>query len=241
LKTNNAKNSSSIAEKASMAILFDMDGVLVDVTSSYRKAIQETVGVFTGERAQLKEIQDFKQQGGFNNDWDLTEALLKKRGKLVPKAEIVKKFQELYFGVEGKGGFIENETWLLSKNILEKLHAKHALGIVTGRPREETLYVLRKFQVENLFDAIVVMEDYPPEKAKPDPYPIRLALERLNNEAAIYVGDSVDDITAAIRAKVKAVGCIPPGVSEEPLKELLLKRGAENVLKNVDEIRLLVE
>jgi len=224
-----------------MAILFDMDGVLVDVTSSYRKAIQETVGVFTGERAQLKEIQDFKQQGGFNNDWDLTEALLKKRGKLVPKAEIVKKFQELYFGVEGKGGFIENETWLLSKNILEKLHAKHALGIVTGRPREETLYVLRKFQVENLFDAIVVMEDYPPEKAKPDPYPIRLALERLNNEAAIYVGDSVDDITAAIRAKVKAVGCIPPGVSEEPLKELLLKRGAENVLKNVDEIRLLVE
>jgi len=224
-----------------MAILFDMDGVLVDVTSSYRKAIQETVGVFTGERAQLKEIQDFKQQGGFNNDWDLTEALLKKRGKLVPKAEIVKKFQELYFGVEGKGGFIENETWLLSKNILEKLHAKHALGIVTGRPREETLYVLRKFQVENLFDAIVVMEDYPPEKAKPDPYPIRLALERLNNEAAIFVGDSVDDITAAIRAKVKAVGCIPPGVSEEPLKELLLKRGAENVLKNVDEIRLLVE
>ncbi len=241
MKTNTTKAADSAAKKADTAILFDMDGVLVDVTSSYRKAIQETVGFFTGKEAAVGEIQEFKQQGGFNNDWDLTEALLKKRGKLVPKAEIVKKFQELYFGVEGKGGFIENEKWLLSKNILEKLHAKHALGIVTGRPREETLYVLRKFQVENLFDVIVVMEDYPSEKAKPDPYPIRLALEKLCRKAAVYVGDSVDDIAAAKSAGIEAIGCIPPGISENPLTDLLLKRGAEKVLKDVAEIRLLVE
>ena len=229
------------AKKSKQAILFDMDGVLVDVSSSYRKAIQKTVGFFTDKEAAADEIQEFKQKGGYNNDWDLTEAIIKKRGKLVPKAEIIEKFQELYFGDKGKGGFIENEKWLLSKNILEKLHVKYMLGIVTGRPREETLYVLKKFQVENLFDAVVFMEDYPADKAKPDPYPIRLALEKLGSKAAVYVGDSVDDITAAKKAGIKAIGCIPPGVSDSPLRELLLERGAEKIFKEITEIRQLAE
>jgi HAD superfamily hydrolase (TIGR01548 family) len=235
LKTNNTKTSST-ATKANAAILFDMDGVLVDVTSSYRKAIQETVGFFTGKKALLKKIQNLKQRGGYNNDWDLTEAIIKSKGKNVLKTEIINKFQEFYIGTKGKKGFIENEEWLLSVDLLTQLSKKYVLGIVTGRPKEEALYVLRKFKVENLFDVVVAMEDYPSEKAKPDPYPINLALEKLGNPEAIYVGDSVDDITAAKRANAKPIGCIPPGISASQLRELLLKFGAEKVLDNINKI-----
>jgi HAD superfamily phosphatase len=105
------------SKSANYAILFDMDGVLVDVTDSYRKAIQETVGFFTGKKAQPEEIQKLKEHGGYNNDWDLTEAILLGRGKTAPKTQIISKFQELYLGAEEKAGFIENEKWLLPKEI----------------------------------------------------------------------------------------------------------------------------
>jgi len=49
--------------------VFDIDGVLVEVMKSYREAIRETVLHFTGELVSQDEIQDFKNAGGWNNDW----------------------------------------------------------------------------------------------------------------------------------------------------------------------------
>lgn len=223
-------------ESEDYAILFDMDGVLVDVTSSYRKAIQETVRFFSGKRALLKDIQRLKEKGGYNNDWDLTEAILISRGKAVPKTEIVKRFQEFYRGREGKNGFIENEKWLLSTELLRNLKTKYALGIVTGRPREEAFFTLKKFSLEKFFDVVVAMEDYPPEKAKPDPFPIKLALEKIGKTKAFYIGDSVDDINAAKNARVHPIGCIPPGILQNRLKDSLIREGAEKVLDNINYI-----
>ena len=236
MKTTPTTKQAATESTKNYAILFDMDGVLVDVTDSYRKAIQETVRFFSGKKAQPEEIQALKEKGGYNNDWDLTEAILISRAKTVKKTEIIKKFQELYLGVGGKKGFIENEKWLLPKEKLEQLNKDHCLGIVTGRPREETIYVLRKFQVETFFEVIIAMEDYPPEKAKPDPYPINLALQKLGKQEAVYVGDSVDDMTAAKRAEITPIGCIPPNVSAGKLEELLLKQGAKKILKSIKAI-----
>ncbi len=224
------------AAQAPKAVLFDMDGVLVDVSQSYRKAIQQTVQFFADTEATTAEIQHFKEQGGYNNDWDLTEAILQKRGKTVPKQAIIDRFQQVYLGGKGVAGLIDNEQWLLPKNQLFELHKKYQLGIVTGRPRQETTYVLHKFAVEELFDVVVVMEDYPPEKSKPDPYPIQLALEKLGTQDAVYVGDSVDDIVAAKRAGLRVFGCVPPGVAKAQLAEKLQKRGADLVIDSISEI-----
>ena len=67
-------------------LIFDMDGVLVDVSRSYRKAIQKTVQIYfetclglekdRGNLVAQEEISLFKSIGGFNNDWDLTSALI---------------------------------------------------------------------------------------------------------------------------------------------------------------------
>lgn len=64
-----------------------MDGVLIDVSESYRAAIRETTRVyfedslrlapFTGELVSREDVDAFKFAGGFNNDWDLTTALVK--------------------------------------------------------------------------------------------------------------------------------------------------------------------
>ncbi|SEO52682.1 haloacid dehalogenase superfamily, subfamily IA hydrolase, TIGR01548 [Halogranum amylolyticum] len=56
------------------AVVLDIDGVLVDVADSYRRAIVESVDRVYGKTIDIEDIQRFKDAGGFNNDWELTYA-----------------------------------------------------------------------------------------------------------------------------------------------------------------------
>jgi HAD superfamily hydrolase (TIGR01548 family) len=67
-------------------LIFDMDGVLIDVSKSYRRAIQQTIKIYLetclgferkrGDWVTNEEISHFKSAGGFNSDWDLTSGFL---------------------------------------------------------------------------------------------------------------------------------------------------------------------
>ncbi len=56
------------------AVVLDVDGVLVDVADSYRRAIVESVEYVYGEEIPKAAVQWFKDAGGFNNDWKVTDA-----------------------------------------------------------------------------------------------------------------------------------------------------------------------
>ena len=56
------------------SVVLDVDGVLVDVADSYRRAILESVEQVYGRTIRRADIQRFKDAGGFNNDWELTYA-----------------------------------------------------------------------------------------------------------------------------------------------------------------------
>jgi len=56
------------------AVVLDVDGVLVDVADSYRRAIVESVDRVYGATVDRAAVQAFKDAGGFNNDWELTYA-----------------------------------------------------------------------------------------------------------------------------------------------------------------------
>jgi HAD superfamily hydrolase (TIGR01548 family) len=63
-------------------IVFDMDGVLIDVSRSYRETVRETARLFfksapSSEKLPrplfpLNDLAAVKQSGGLNNDWDLS-------------------------------------------------------------------------------------------------------------------------------------------------------------------------
>jgi HAD superfamily phosphatase len=66
-------------------LVFDIDGVLIDVRDSFMKAICKTVQFyfkeilgFQGSQNLInpEETEYFKNAGGFNNDWDLTSAVV---------------------------------------------------------------------------------------------------------------------------------------------------------------------
>ncbi len=56
-------------------VVLDIDGVLVDVSNSYRRATVTAVEEVYGERIDRAVVQSFKNAGGFNNDWDVTSAI----------------------------------------------------------------------------------------------------------------------------------------------------------------------
>jgi len=56
------------------AVVLDVDGVLVDVADSYRRAIVESIARVYDRTIPKAAIQEFKDAGGFNNDWELTDA-----------------------------------------------------------------------------------------------------------------------------------------------------------------------
>ncbi len=219
---------------APQVILFDLDGVLVNVNQSYLQAIRETVAFFSQEIPPLEEIIKHKQRGGFNNDWDLTSFLLKNRGLEIQKKEGIDKFQEYYLG-ENFSGLIKKEKPLVKKGFLEKVSSKFKIGLVTGRPRKEAIYALENMGIKNFFQSIVTMDDLPPSKGKPDPLGINMAMEELGGKRGVYIGDNPDDMKAAKAAGLVPIGCLPPDFTGED-RNALEKAGAKIILEKINEL-----
>jgi HAD superfamily hydrolase (TIGR01548 family) len=62
-------------EQRRAGVVLDVDGVLVDVSESYRRAISSCVEYVYGESVDRDGVQSFKEAGGFNDDWELSDAL----------------------------------------------------------------------------------------------------------------------------------------------------------------------
>ena len=57
-------------------ILFDIDGVIRSVENSYRLSLKKTVFEFCGWEPSYKDIDNAKNEGIWNNDWDLSLELI---------------------------------------------------------------------------------------------------------------------------------------------------------------------
>jgi len=217
------------------AILFDMDGVLADVSRSYRQAIVQTVRHF-GQEITAADIAAETALGDANNDWVLSGRLLAKRGVTVALAEVTRIFEALYQGTDELPGLRETETLMVDRALLESLRRRYRLGVVTGRPRPDAERFLKKHAIDHCFETLVCMGD---AVAKPDPAPVRLALERLGVTRAWMLGDTPDDIHAARSARVLPLGAAF-GRNDPPDAETLLTAGAARVLDHPDELLALV-
>ena len=215
-------------KKIRSLLIFDIDGVLVDDSRSYRVAIKQTGEFFANSEVTLQEIQSYKELGRYNNDWNLTEAIIKSRGKNIEKQKIIRKFQDFYKNT------MNNEKWLLNKSALKELSRKYNLAILTGRPKKEAYYVLRENNVMEFFETIVSMEDV--SRQKPDPEGILKIQKQFQASDAYYFGDTIDDMKTAAFAGITPIGILPPQNKSLKLKKLLLENGAKFVLNDVNKI-----
>ena len=215
----------------SEVLVFDMDGVLVEVSESYRETIVQTVKIFTGQTITPDRIQEYKNRGGYNNDWVLSQKICSDLGVEVPFDQVVDAFNDLFLNQ----GLIHRERWIPEDGLLERLEQRYELAIFTGRSTLEAEITLNR---EGLRDRFLLVTSSDVEHEKPAPDGLFKIAGLRPGKPLLYVGDTVDDARAARAASVPFIGIAAP--TSPRRDELVAGLQAENairILGNVNEIR----
>jgi len=204
------------------------------VENSYRLSLKRTVYKFTGWEPSYIDIDNAKNEGIWNNDWDLSLEFIKrfkKKGnfniEIPPREDIVKCFEEFYFGGDPNedskywSGFITNEELLVDKKFFDLLESNGIIwGFVSGAESASAKFVLEK-RLGLKSPPLISMGDAPD---KPDPKGfINLSKKLLGDKLGSsnipigYVGDTIADINTVINAKKEipsqkfiSIGIAPP-------------------------------
>lgn len=220
-------------------LVFDMDGVLVEVTQSYREAIRETVLHFTGKPISHDAVQDFKNLGGYNNDWLLCHRVITDRGRNVPYSEVVDYFNQVFLGDDGDG-LIRYEKWMPREGFLQKLAASADLAIFTGRAKFEADVTLSRYASDIRFHPLITDESV--ANPKPAPDGLQLIINEHPEKNIWYLGDTVDDARASQAAGVPFVGVsMPHNPRHAEIAELLRRNGAFTVISDIHELEAVIE
>jgi HAD superfamily phosphatase len=213
-------------------LVFDMDGVLADVRESYRAAVAATVQHFTGRLVSANSIEQYKQAGGWNNDWALAKKIIEDTSEQeLAYCDVVSVFQSVFLGLNNDG-LITRERWIPRNGLLAGLAENHGLAIFTGRPRPEIEITLARFAPDVRWSVIVADDEVEHPKPAPDGL---VAIRAAHPEAVLtYIGDNVDDARCARAAGVRFIGIADPGTPD--LATVLKEEGASAVISEVNEM-----
>jgi HAD superfamily hydrolase (TIGR01548 family) len=211
-------------------IVFDMDGVLVDVSDSYRETIVQTVKIFTGKIVTRECIQDYKNLGGYNNDWILSQQICRDLGIEVAYDEVVETFNDLFLNQ----GLIHRERWIPKDGLLERLAERSDLAIFTGRSAQEAEITLNR---QGLLDRFLLVTSSDVRNEKPAPDGLFKIMDMRPEKSLLYIGDTVDDARAARAANVPFIGvAAPSSPRHEELVKALEAEGATRIIGDINEI-----
>ncbi len=258
-------NSKPLTPNWTAIVVFDIDGVVRDVSGSYRRALADTVEHFTGGvyRPSSLDIDQLKSEGIWNNDWEGSQELVYRyfeaQGQTRSQVALdydtlVAFFQSRYRGPDPENwtGYICTEPLLLQPSYLESLTtAGIPWGFFSGATRGSATYILEK-RLGLQTPVLIAMEDAP---GKPDPTGLLVTVEKLEQEdgvdlekPVIYVGDTVADMYTVEKARTLhpgrawiGVGILPPHVQEtaerrDAYEEALKEAGAAVVFGNVQQL-----
>lgn len=197
------------------AILFDLDGTLVDSAADMASALNH---VLMQDGFPELSVADVKTMigGGIPK---LIERALVAHGADAGEArvaEIYPRYREAYIprAVEKTRLFPGVEDVLH-----ECVSRGSRLGVCTNKPAEISQVILSELGVEAHFDAVIGGDTLPVKK--PDPGPVLEGLSRLGCSAGdgLMIGDSSADSDAARNASVRAI-LVTFGYSQKPVGDL---------------------
>jgi histidinol-phosphate aminotransferase len=207
------------------AVIFDLDDTLVDTSGSYDAAVMELVKRRSGKPFSRGALLALRAEGGYNNDWDAAAEALKRRGVKTNRKELGREGREIYFSLARK-----SEKSLIDFDLLKRLKNRARLFIWTGRKRDE-YEPFWKSTLGRYFEKAYCSDDFRGVPPKPAPDQILRIMRKHGIKGGYYIGNSVDDMRAAVSAGLVAVG-----VTTTLAVETLASAGAALVLKNVNDL-----
>ena len=185
-------------KKEVKAILFDLDGVLVDSEKAWFRVINDACRHFGFKHVQKEQ---FEKRFGAPIEDDVKFLF---RGRTIKEVEA---FYNKDFGRRAK--FVK--LFPQSKIALKKLRdRKVKLGLISNSTTLIVSAILKRFGLKKYFNAVVTMDDVKKGKPAPDMVLKACKMLKVKPKNTILVGDTKNDMIAGKRA-----GCVTIGYKVE--------------------------
>jgi histidinol-phosphate aminotransferase len=215
----------NVFNKAS-GLVFDLDDTLVDTSQSFDKVVAYMVNKNSDVPLGLKELNLLRAEGGFNDDWDAIQELLRRRNVELDRQSIQEQGAVIYHNLAK-----EAEKWLLNKDDLKALAKRYRLFIFTGREQSEYDGVWDE-EMNPLFEGVYCSDAFAHLARKPSGDYLTHIKHTHGLEHTWYIGNSVDDMKAA-----KAAGFLALGVCTTFSAEQLRQAGADAIIESPTDLK----
>lgn len=185
-----------------LAVLFDLDGTLVDTGPDIAAAVNRMLAGLGRPPHRAERIMDWVGEGSPRL---VQRALVGGMEGEAPREEFERGLS-LFYEHYAAGICDRSAVYPHARRVLEALRGSGlSTGCVTNKPEHLTRLLIEALQLASLFDVIVGGDTL--EFKKPHPGPIQYACRRLHVQAAdaVYIGDSMTDCRAAEAAGVAMV------------------------------------
>ena len=215
------------------AVLFDLDGTLIDTAADFIRIIQNMC----------------REEGKTVISADLIRTQVSEGAramvKLVyPELEVTDPIflahRQRFLDIYGADIAVDTDLFEGMYPLLEELESHHTpWGIVTNKPRWLSEALLKALNLTTRCSVLVCPEDV--ANTKPDPEPMYLAAKQININAedCIYVGDHPRDIDAGRNANMHTILAAYGYLPIEHKDDLTAWR-ADCIVNNVDELHQVI-
>jgi phosphoglycolate phosphatase len=194
------------------SVTFDLDGTLLDTIADLAEGCRLMLAEIGAPPRSPAEVHSFVGKG---------MAVLIERCLTWDAPPSVERLQTAILSFKRHYAAVNGQKTTIYPGVLEGLAIWKAhglqMGIVTNKPTEFTLPLLKYVGIEHFFD-VVVCGDTTTER-KPHPAPVLFACREMGVTPAenLHIGDSFNDVASA-RAAGSVAFCVPYGYNEgEPV------------------------
>ena len=176
------------------AIFWDNDGVLVDTEGLFFKANKETLS-----------------EAGIALEWEQFEEISLTRGGSVLQLAATPG-TDAFYKLRGRrdavyADLLTRKPLVIDgvRNVLDALHGKYVMGIVTSSGHEHFEIIHRQSQLLPYFQFVLTMKDCMHFKPHPEPYLKAVELSGFAPDECLVVEDSPRGLASAVNAGIKCV------------------------------------
>ncbi|WXG44778.1 MAG: HAD family hydrolase [Promethearchaeati archaeon SRVP18_Atabeyarchaeia-1] len=203
------------------AVVFDLDGTLFEFVLDYvgmRNAVRDVV-VAEGVPASLLKGDDRIRD-------HVNKMLEYAKSNGWPEAKVKRTMTDINVAMDRYewDSALKNSPMNGAIEVLRSLRKMRLkIGLLTNNSKRSVTYLLEKYSFAKMFDAVMTRDDLRDfNELKPSPAGLRKVLVRLqvNANEALFVGDSVVDVKAAVSVGATPVFVTTGYSKEEEVKQL---------------------